>query len=63
MKMTVAEYKEESEQSIGICLSCGYFQGEVEPDAECYTCEDCGADEVYGLEQALLIGALTIEGE
>jgi len=48
----------------GICLSCGEIQyGGVEPDARKYTCEWCNADEVYGLEEALLIGRVTIADE
>ena len=30
------------------CLACGAMRDTCEPDAERYTCEDCGADEVYG---------------
>ena len=48
----------------GICLSCGEIQyGGVEPDARGYPCEGCGAAEVCGLEEALLMGRVTVEGE
>ena len=48
----------------GICLSCGEVQyGDVEPDARDYPCEGCGADEVHGLEEALLMGRVTVGGE
>jgi len=45
----------------GICLSCGEVQhGGVEPDARRYVCEACGAEEVYGLEEALLMGRVVV---
>lgn len=48
----------------GACLKCGEVQyGGVEPDAEKYVCEACGEDEVYGLEQLLLMGKLNIDEE
>ncbi len=47
----------------GICLDCNERTSNVEPDAEGYTCESCGAPRVYGIEQALLMGLITIDGE
>jgi hypothetical protein len=48
----------------GGCLACGEIKyGMVEPDAEKYECEECGENEVYGLEQLLLMGKLEIEDE
>jgi hypothetical protein len=45
----------------GICLSCGEVQhGGVEPDARRYVCEACGAEQVYGLEEALLMDRVTV---
>jgi len=45
----------------GICLSCGEIQhGGVEPDARGYPCEACGAEQVFGFEEALLMGRVTI---
>jgi predicted Zn-ribbon and HTH transcriptional regulator len=38
----------------GICHNCGYIQGEVEPDARCYKCEECGEFTVYGIEETLI---------
>jgi len=38
----------------GICLTCGAEAEGVEPDAERYDCEGCGAPMVYGAEQLLL---------
>lgn len=39
---------------IGICITCGYEQEGVEPDARKYKCEDCGERKVYGAEELLL---------
>jgi len=41
----------------GVCLRCGYVQDGCEPDARRYECEDCGEMAVYGLSEALLMGA------
>jgi len=38
----------------GICITCGYEQEGVEPDARKYECEDCGERKVYGAEELLL---------
>jgi len=39
----------------GICHECGETQSGVEPDAENYTCETCGANKVFGAEQTLIL--------
>jgi predicted RNA-binding Zn-ribbon protein involved in translation (DUF1610 family) len=44
----------ESGDYIGICITCGYEQEGVEPDARKYKCEDCGERKVYGAEELLL---------
>lgn len=36
------------ETNEGICTECHEMQGCVEPDAEGYTCENCGAPAVCG---------------
>lgn len=41
---------------VGACKECGEFAYGVEPDAEGYRCEACGAHAVTGAE-TLLIGA------
>lgn len=45
----------EEDDNIGFCCECGAEAYHVEPDAEHYTCEECGADKVYGAEQLLLL--------
>jgi hypothetical protein len=38
----------------GFCLVCGAEKDGVEPDAENYDCEACGAEQVFGAEELLL---------
>lgn len=45
----------ESGDSVGFCLACGDEAYGVEPDARCYECEGCGAPEVYGAEELLIM--------
>lgn len=44
----------------GICLACGHHQDGCEPDAREYECEACGEMKVYGLEEALMMGEVSI---
>lgn len=39
----------------GFCLVCGNEQGECEPDAQNYTCESCGAEQVFGADELLMV--------
>ena len=43
------------EEYLGICIACGAERGNVEPDARRYKCDTCGALEVYGAEELLLM--------
>jgi hypothetical protein len=43
----------ESDDNLGFCLACGAEACGVEPDAQRYTCEACGAPQVYGAEELL----------
>ncbi len=45
----------QADDGTGFCLKCGEDQMGVEPDAEKYECECCGANAVYGAEQLLLM--------
>lgn len=38
----------------GFCLVCGNEAEGVEPDAENYTCESCGAEQVFGADELML---------
>ena len=48
--------------TIGVCLACGMDAYGVEPDARNYKCEDCGKCEVFGIEEAALMGRIEIVG-
>lgn len=39
----------------GFCLICGEEASGVEPDARNYTCDNCGAEQVFGAEELLLV--------
>jgi hypothetical protein len=41
----------------GFCLICGREHHGIEPDAQNYTCESCGAEQVFGAEELLLVVA------
>ena len=45
-----------SDDATGYCRECGAEQDGVEPDAEEYRCEGCGANAVYGIEQYIIHG-------
>lgn len=45
-----------SDDYVGFCRACGAEQYGVEPDARRYPCPDCGAHEVYGAEELLVMG-------
>ena len=38
----------------GICLACGEGTEGVEQDARHYTCDACGIDAVFGVEEILI---------
>lgn len=40
----------------GFCLASGEEASNCEPDAEGYKCESCGALEVVGAEQLIVLG-------
>lgn len=39
----------------GFCVACGAEVEGVEPDAERYTCEACGAPAVFGAQELAII--------
>ena len=58
--MTESEFRAESGEYTGFCLACGNTQGNCEPDARRYQCEDCRAMKVYGLEELLMMNLVGI---
>jgi predicted RNA-binding Zn-ribbon protein involved in translation (DUF1610 family) len=62
--MREAEFHSLDDMMIGICMSCGAERESCEPDASHYDCEECGMDEVYGVQELLLMGKIEFrEGE
>ena len=47
----------EADENAGFCLKCGDDAYGVEPDACNYECESCGAEQVFGAEEILLMFA------
>lgn len=47
----------------GICLACGAVKHKgVEPDARNYECPKCKKMQVFGLEEALMMGRIDVSG-
>ena len=44
----------EEDINVGFCILCGAEHSCVEPDAENYKCESCGAEQVFGAEELLM---------
>ena len=49
-----------SGEPLGWCLACGEEDTGIAPDARKWTCEFCGADKVYGLEELSLMGLVAL---
>lgn len=47
----------ENDDNEGICTECGEIAYGVEPDARNYECESCGANQVFGAEELLIMYA------
>lgn len=49
--------------SPGVCLSCGYFDeyAGCEPDARNYHCPECEQNQLYGFEEAMMMGAVSVK--
>lgn len=58
--VTESEYTEMDNDSQGFCLKCHEPADSVEPDACNYTCDSCGAEQVFGAAELLLMGRLII---
>lgn len=60
ISLTEEQYRRATDNYLGYCLDCGEEASGVEPDAERYKCQICGAMQVFGAEQLLLLGKLEI---
>ena len=59
INMTQEDSQYDREEYNGWCLNCGAHRyGETEPDARNYECETCGKNEVYGIEELLIMGLI-----
>ena len=64
IEIGIAEFEAACDSYDGVCLECSAITNSgVEPDARCYECECCGEPTVYGMEEALMMGVLTIRFE
>jgi predicted amidophosphoribosyltransferase len=52
--IAMCERRMQSTDNEGICLACGADAEGIEPDARRYSCEACGAHQVYGCEELLM---------
>jgi len=58
------EFQAHREENDGICLACNEWTfGGCEPDARNYECESCGEPKVFGAEEALMMGVLSVSFE
>ena len=57
VKVTIEKVMEAvgADDSLGFCTACGAEAFGVEPDARNYECEECGATEVFGAEELLIM--------
>ncbi len=65
MHLSEIEIRDLQEHYAGYCTSCDEVtcDGGVEPDAENYRCPDCGKNSVMGIDNALIIGAISVVQE
>ena len=60
--ITEEEYRDYADSYAGYCIACRCVTNDsgVEPDAEGYPCDECGLPRVMGVEQALMMGRITL---
>jgi predicted RNA-binding Zn-ribbon protein involved in translation (DUF1610 family) len=60
VEVSQADYEDATLNYTGYCSTCESFTRDMtEPDAEAYTCPDCGEDTVMGAENALISGLIS----
>jgi hypothetical protein len=62
-KMSESAYASMLEEFGGFCISCREEVSGVEPDARNYGCENCGKPRVFGVEELLVMGLITLKEE
>lgn len=64
LELTEAEYIDLDDNNCGFCRNCGAIEeGGCEPDARKYECSSCEAKAVYGIQESLIRGFLTMVDE
>jgi len=58
ISVTEDDFQDAMENNGGWCKACGEEAYGVEPDARKYKCEFCGAHEVYGASELLIMGEI-----
>lgn len=56
MKFKLEIIEEAMEACVGFCTTCGAENECCEPDARNYKCSECGAMEVFGAEELVIMG-------
>lgn len=60
-EVSTEDYKNAEEESLGWCTECQEFTTDCcELDARQYKCDECDARTVFGAEEALLTGLITL---
>lgn len=59
--MSEEEYRDSTESYEGWCIYCGETASGVEPDAREYDCEGCGKNGVYGFEELMVMGYVSLQ--
>jgi rubrerythrin len=54
------EFAELKERNVGYCAICGTAHEGIEPDARNYKCDSCDAKQVFGLEELMIMGRVTV---
>ena len=61
MRLTESEFRSADNDMQGYCTHCQDITGDsCEPDARKYECPVCERRTVYGMQEALLMGFITI---
>lgn len=56
-RFTLEQVEEAMRNETGFCLACGEETADMaEPDARALKCESCGALQVYGAEELVVMG-------
>ena len=60
-EMTLRRFTNGCEEYRGLCISCGRTATNVEPDARNYPCPKCHEEQVFGLEELLIMGKIVFK--